>query len=411
MLFNSKEELIPSIRADLEVYPVKSEDRELIYFHDSMGYAKENFVLQKELAGLLALLDENRSVNDIHKELTKHQSDVEPDQILNFIQHLDNNRILFSPSFKKYSKEMEERFEQENAREPSCAGSSYPLDPGELTDMLNAAFESVSPQQASSKPKALYAPHIDPRVGLESYIKAFAPLKNLKPTKVVILATSHYAGSYYPFYDNTPFIASRKSFKTPLGESHTDAKLLDELEKNADKYGCSLHDRAHRIEHSIEMHMLFLHYMWNHPFEIVPILVDSFDQLLYKEDGELGKQVDNMSRLLGSELTENEDTFFLISGDLAHIGRKFGDKNPARSMLQDVKLFDGQFLEHASNHQTEKLLKLMSKEKDQYRICGFPPIFTFLKSLQKVQGNVTSYQVWDEAERESAVSFGSILFE
>ncbi|MEX2404803.1 MAG: AmmeMemoRadiSam system protein B [Balneolales bacterium] len=410
MLFNSKEDLIPSIRADLDVYPVKSEDRELIYFHDLMGYAKPNFVLQKELAGLLALLDENRSVNDIHKELIKHQSDVGPDQILNFIQHLDNNRILFSPSFKKYSVGMEEQFEQQNVRDSSCDGSSYPGDPVELTNMLDAAFESVSAPSGTSKAKALYAPHIDPRVGLQTYVKAFAPLKDLKPSKVIILATSHYAGSYFPFYENTPFIASRKSFKTPLGESHTDAELLDKIEKNSEQLGCSMQDRAHRIEHSIEMHMLFLHYMWDHPFEIVPILVDSFEQLLYKEDGELGKQVNNMSQLLGSELANSDDAFFLISGDLAHIGRKFGDKAPARSMLQKVKLFDGEFLDHASSHRPEELLKLIRKENDSYRICGFPPLFTFLKSLQTLDGAVTSYQVWDEAERESAVSFGSILY-
>ncbi|MEX0927837.1 MAG: AmmeMemoRadiSam system protein B [Balneolales bacterium] len=411
MIFNSKEDLIPLIRADLDVYPVKSNDRELIYFHDSMGYAKDNFVLQKELAGLLALMDESRSVNDIHKELLRHQSDVEPDQILSFIQTLDNNRILFSPYFKEYASTVEERFEQDPVRLATCSGSSYPDDAGEITEMLDAAFASFPAKDHTSAPKALFAPHIDPRVGLEAYVRAFAPLKNLKPKKVVMLATSHYAGSYFPFYEDTPFIVSRKNFRTPLGETPAAQGFIDRLQDNAEKLGCSLQDRAHRVEHSIEMHILFLQYLWHHPFEIVPVLVDSFDQLLHKEDGRLGRQLDNMSAFLHSEIARQPDTFFLISGDLAHIGSKFGDINPARSMLKDVKLYDGEFLDHASAHRTRELINLVRQGQDPYRTCGFPPLLTFLKSMKPLKGKVTSYQVWDEPERESAVSFGSILYE
>lgn len=411
MLFNSIDDLIPLIRADLEVYPVKSREKDLIYFHDSMGYARENFVLRKEVAGLLALMHESRSVTDIHKELLQHQSDVETDQILEFIQHLDNNRILFSPYFRKYSDEMEERFEQDAVRNPSCSGSSYPADAKEVKAMLDAAFRSVPASAQVSNASALFAPHIDPRVGLESYIKAFAPVKNLKPSTVVMLGTSHYAGSYYPFYEHTPFIASRKTFRTPLGESPAAGGIMDKIEKQKDRLGCSLSDRAHRVEHSLEMHLLFLHYMWDHPFEIVPVLVDSFDQLMYKEDGFLGKQVESMSGFLRSEFAGRDDVFFLISGDLAHIGRKFGDKEPARAMLPKVKLFDGEFLDHASRFRPEELLGLIKQKNDPFRICGFSPLLTYLNSMEKRGGRVTSYQVWDEAERESAVSFGSILYE
>ncbi|MEX0685257.1 MAG: AmmeMemoRadiSam system protein B [Balneolales bacterium] len=411
MLFNSKEDFIPLIRADLDVYPVKTDERELIYFHDSMGYAKDNFVLQKEVAGLLALLDQSRSVNELHKELLKYQSDVGVDQILDFIRHLDENRILHSPYFKKISADIEEDFEKSKVRMPSCNGSSYPANPDELRQMLDAAFKEIRSVSPPASAKALYAPHIDPRVGLASYVKAFAPLKDLKPSKVVILATSHYSGSYYPYYEDTPFIASRKSFRTPLGETPAHQGFLDKIEGQADALGCSMKDRAHRVEHSIEMHILFLQYLWSHTFEIVPLLVGSFDQLLYKEDGHLGTQLENMSKFLHDEFSGQEDTFFLISGDLAHIGRKFGDKTPASAMLPEVKLFDGGFLEKASNNRPEELIKMVSKEKDAYRICGFPPLLTFLKGMEDVKGKVTSYQIWDEAERESAVSFGSILYE
>ncbi|HKK45723.1 MAG TPA: hypothetical protein VJ964_09390, partial [Balneolaceae bacterium] len=63
-----------------------------------------------------------------------------------------------------------------------------------------------------------------------------------------------------------------------------------------------------------------------------------------------------------------------------------------------------------SGNQREQMLDLMTQDMDPYRICGFPPLYTFLNSMPELRGKVMGYDLWDERERESAVTFGSILY-
>lgn len=412
LLVNDVEEKLPPMRAGVEMIPVNHEERELIYFHDPQGYMVKPFVLDKQIAALLPMLNGRYSVRDINEELKRYGNQVDENHLLGFMRQLDDARLLLSPWFHQYKNQIEESFEFAGKRPPVCSGQSYPSDKTELGNMLRAAFTTNgNTTDDNSGIKALYAPHIDPRIGLNAYIPAFQPLAGLKPTRIVLLATSHYAGMYHPIYDGKPFIATRKNFETPFGVVPTDQKAIDLLERNAAQTGCSLQDRAHRNEHSIELHLIFLQYLWTHSFELVPILVGSLEEMYYKKDGDIGNKVDAMASLLGRHYGDDENTLFIISGDLAHIGKKFGDDEPAASLFEEVKAFDQEFLESAGKGDSEALLEIMKKEYDPYRICGFPPLYTALSALPDVKGSVTSYELWDEEERESAVTYGSLLYQ
>ena len=228
---------------------------------------------------------------------------------------------------------------------------------------------------------------------------------------MVLLATSHYAESYYPLYDGKPFIATRKDFETPLGTVTTDKESLRVLEEQADAVGCSFADRAHRTEHSIELHLIFLQYLWSHHFTLVPLLVGSLEEMYYAEDGDIGRKVDNMASFLRDHFASDPDTLFVISGDLSHVGHKFGDESPASEMFGDIRTFDREFLDHAAAGRSRELLQMMKRDYDPFRICGFPPLYTALQALCGLKGKMTSYELWDERERESAVTFGSVLFQ
>jgi AmmeMemoRadiSam system protein B len=232
----------------------------------------------------------------------------------------------------------------------------------------------------------------------------------LTPKRVVVIATSHYRGLYSEVYDDTPFITSRKTFELPHGDVSVDHEVLGRLEDQADELGVSFQDRAHRIEHSIELHLLYLRYIWQHEFKMVPLLVGGFHDLLYMRDGQTGQYLNKLSAWLRNEFGTDDDTFFLISGDLAHVGQKFGDQNPAQEMLDNVKQFDERFMQLAAENNREQLVTHMQEEYDPYRICGFPPLLTFLEALPEVKGEQLTYQVWDERERNSAVTFGSLLY-
>lgn len=405
---------LPPIRAGVEMIPVSNEGKELIYFHDPQGYLVKPFVLDKEIAALIPLLNGNYSVRDITTELKRYGSAVEEEQLLAFVRQLDEARMLMSPWFRHFSNEVNASFEQRDVRPAVCAGSTYPSDKSELIKMLDQAFSANgSPPEsdpASGPIKALFAPHIDLRVGLSSYVSAFKPIAELKPRRVVLLATSHYAGMFYPIYDGKPFIATRKDFETPLGIVPADHSALDLLENEAETTGCTFRDIAHRNEHSIELHLIFLQYLWSHPFELVPLLVGSLEEMYYKQNGDIGWKVNAMAASLRKHFSDDEDTLFVISGDLAHIGKKFGDQKPASAMFDDVAKFDRKFLETAQNGETGTLLDVMKEDLDPYRICGFPPLYTALRALPGLKASVTSYELWDEKEQESAVTFGSLLY-
>lgn len=405
-IFNSKTEPIPEIRRDLQIIPRQENGSSYLYFHDMRQYATSDLALQRQTETLLSLIDGRKSVKDLERYLG---DGVTESDLLEFIQFLDQHRLLNSEHFKDYAEQTEAEYEQSMVHQSVAAGASYPADPDELRNYLDEAFGKHELKQVTVHPKALYAPHIDPRVALDSYVEAFAPIRSLKPKRVVILATSHYAGWYPDLYEEYPFILVNKDFAMPLDTIRRDQEIITELAASTD-CGITTHDRAHRMEHSIELHLLFLSYLWDHDFTIIPFLTRGLDDLYYMEDGHLGQQLKNFSELLNSTFGSDEETFFLISGDLAHFGRKFGDASPASTMFDEVKSFDKRFLQYGSGSRKRELLDLMKEEMNSYRICGFPPLYTFLNSMPELKGEVLTYDLWDERERESAVTFGAILY-
>lgn len=409
-LFNSKTDPIPEIRRNIEIFPIKENGSSYLYFHDSLGYATPNFALDSKAAPVLSLLDGRKSVQDLSNYLGE---EVSSDRLLHYIRFLDENRLLQSSHYYAHAEQVEKQYEESGTHEAVTPGSSYPDEPEELRTYLNEAFSGISTngkQQKDDPAKALYAPHIDPRVGMNTYAEAFSAIRHLKPERVVILATSHYAGLYSDIYQNDPFIVSRKDFKLPTGTIPSDKKAIDKLVSENRNSGLTDRDRAHRIEHSIELPLLFLNHLWDHEFHIVPILVSSIDDLMYMKEGHRAKQIDHFGKSLQKHFSDDEDTFFLISGDLAHIGKKFGDRKPAREMFDEVRNFDQRFLSKGEEAQADALLELISEKYDPYRICGFPPLYTFLKAIPGLSGRTLNYDLWDEHERESAVTFGSILY-
>lgn len=203
LLFDSMSSPIPEIRRDLQIIPVNDEGRELIYFHDSMGYASPNFALDRGVEPFLSLINGQQSVNQILK-LTN--SDMDPFDLLEFVQLLDQHRILQTKHFRVFSNRIEKDFEKKEIRKPALAGDSYPNQPDNFRKVMDELLHenSGSEKNTVSQLKALYAPHIDLRIGSRQYAEAFSKIRSARPKRVVILATSHYSGIYGDFYRSTP---------------------------------------------------------------------------------------------------------------------------------------------------------------------------------------------------------------
>jgi len=405
-LFNSTSAPVPPLRRDVQVIPVRDNGRDLLIFHDPRSISPPGFALDGSVQPLLSLIDGHKSLSQISAYF---KPGVSATKLLEFVQILDRQKLLESPYFIYLANNIEEEFERSNLRQPALAGSSYPEDPDELKHFMDQTMDHAGENiSGDANLKALYAPHIDLKVGSKQYAEAFSTIKHLTPERVVILATSHYSGYYPEIYDGHPFIGSRKHFRLPGRTLQADQISLDFLETDPESTGFTLNDRAHRIEHSIETHLLFASYIWDHDFKIVPILIGGLDDLFYKPDGDLGRKIEAFTSRLRQ--LDSDKTFFLISGDLSHVGKKFGDSIPAEEMRSDVESFDTAFIETALNGDEFAMLSKISKQYDSYRVCGFPPLFSFLNTFPNLPGRKLNYHWWDETERESAVSFGSILY-
>ena len=406
-LFNSFSQPIPPVRYDLQYIPVQQDGDELLYFHDSLGYATPNFTLPSDSQSVLSLLDGQRSIN----QLVKHSTgEVSKNDLLHYVKYLDENGILQSKFFKDISEKVELDYEQSRFHIGNSAGTSYPDKPYGLIAHLIKAFDDYEQSQPVDA-RAMFAPHIDPRIGMESYVKAFSAIQHLQPKKVFIIATSHYSGMYGDLYADTPFIVTEKTFQLPNGsiEAHQNFRRMNSP-KQWKNMGVTFKDRAHRVEHSIEMHVLYLNHIWKHDFEIIPILVTGMDELLYSDDSFRHKQLQAFSKFMGETYGNDEEAFFLISGDLSHFGKKFGDEEAASELLDNVDANDRLFMQAGASGNYKHLIYMMKENFDRYRICGFPPLVTFLSSFEGMEGTLHSYDLWDERDRESAVSYGSILF-
>lgn len=404
LLFDSLSNPVPELRRDVQIIPVTDNGQDLLYFHDMMGYSSPNFALDRKIEPILSLFNGQYGVNQISTMLN---NTIKADDLLDFVQLLDQHRILNSKHFKLFSNRIEKDFEASKTRKSALAGESYPDHPAELSTFMKS-FMSEAKSLESAPKKALYAPHIDLRVGNKQYAEAFSGLKSLRPKRVVILATSHYAGNYPDIYKSSPYIGSVKNYELPGKTFMTDQSYIEKLNKAASETGFTLSDRAHRVEHSIELHLLFAGHIWQHDFQIVPILVAGIDDLLYHSEGDIGAKTDDFAKQLHH--LDDEDTFYLVSGDLSHVGKKFGDPLAASQLRDDVELSDRLFIDAAISGRAQLLLDQVATDYDATRICGFPPLYTFLSAFPETKGELINYHWWDETERESAVSFGSIYY-
>lgn len=403
-LFHSQTDPVPALRRDLQIIPIKDNGKDLLYFHDSMGYLSKNFALDASVQPLLQMFNGNVSIEQIHNKIN---GDIGIQELVDFVQLMDQHRALHSEYFRLFADKVEDDFEKSQTRPPILAGESYPEEPNELNAFV-ADMISENGKASKNKIQALYAPHIEISVGNKQYGQAFAHLKNTEPKRVIILATSHYADYYYKYYDGYPFIGSTKTFQMPGRALEPDLDVIDSLDEKSPENGFTVKDRAHRIEHSIEFHLLFASTIWTHDFKIIPVLVSSFDDLYYLEDGDLAQKIDVFSSQLKSSI--DEDTMILISGDLSHVGQKFGDREPATDLREKVEESDKQLLDISVTGNPHDLLNHLKKDYDSTRICGFPPLYTYLKMFPHKKGELINYYWWDEKERNSAVSFGSILY-
>jgi AmmeMemoRadiSam system protein B len=162
------------------------------------------------------------------------------------------------------------------------------------------------------------------------------------------------------------------------------------------------------------LEVVFLQYLYRErPIRIVPLVVGPFQDAVAA--GRAPRQLDDIGRMLEAlravQRETSEPVCYLISGDLAHVGPKFGDPRPVHpAQLAHSRRQDEALLQQAGRADPGGYFRVIADEADARRICGLPPTYTVLEALQPGAGKLHHYDQWVDPNGLESVSFAGMAF-
>ncbi len=243
-------------------------------------------------------------------------------------------------------------------RYPAVAGSFYPDDSGQLSQMLSEYILRL--ESAEKVPKAMIVPHAGYIYSGQIAASAYARLKTAAATinRVVLLGPSHRVA----FHGLA--LSHAQAFKTPLGDV-----LIDDKGYQAITHLGFVHfnDQAHEYEHSLEVQLPFLQMLLKN-FKLVPIVVGEAS----------AEQVSQVIELLWG----GPETLIVVSSDLSH----YHDYGTAQIL----------------DHNTSKFIENLDYQHISYdAACGKTPICGLLKYLKSKSLQIKTIDLRNSADTAS----------
>jgi AmmeMemoRadiSam system protein B len=400
---------LPRLRDRLEAIPIRHGQELYVALRDLEGLNPETLVLSPQAYFLVTLMDGSNSVVDIQAaHMRRYGVMLFREQLDGLVKTLDDYLFLENETSRTRMRQLIDEFSNQTTRLPFHAGVSYESDPEGLRLQLQSFFAPENggpgdprPAQTQKTIAALMAPHIDLRAGGPCFAYAYKALVEARPVSTcVILGTGHEPLA-------NCFALSRKNFETPLGSVAADNDFIDELTSR-----CSLDlladEFAHRREHTIEFQTLFLSLLLPE-VRIVPILCSFAVDQLERRSTDILTMVASLRETLDSY---PQPVCLISSVDLAHIGPRYGDPfRPHAGTVREHEEADRQLLETMATADADTFADTLVREGNRRRICGLPPLYTMLKTLEStVDGELLRYDYTEVDGEGSFVTFGSMAF-
>jgi MEMO1 family protein len=384
-----------------------ADDPDHAYLEDQLGLVDGPQRLTAEETAWLDVLDGERNLAEIHRALARGNAPPTLESLARWIERLDAGLLLDTPRFREIV--------DSPIRPARHAGGCYAADPDTLRRQLEGYFTQPGgpglprPGRPDGTIRTALLPHIDYRWGGVSYAWAFKEIvERTNASLFVVVATSHYS--------RYRFTLTRKHFQTPLGVVPTDGDFIDRIVR---RYGDGLFDDewlAHLPEHSVELEAVFLRYLYEgrKDVRIVPLVVGAFHDCVL--DGQMPSFRQDIARMVQAlrcaAAETREPICWLISGDLAHIGRKFNrDQQLTAALLQRSRERDHALLRRAALGDAEGYFQIIAREQDERNICGFPPTLLLFETMKPRAGRLLHYAAHVDGQTDSSVSWASMVFD
>ncbi len=400
--------MLARLRGDLDIMPSPVEDRPGLLLRDSLHYSDAVLIVPPELIQCLTCFDGEKTERDLHEMLYRMSGDLRAGEMGDQLaEALARSGFLEDETFEQLRDARHREFAEAPVRMPIHAGSAYPADPEELTEVMRYWMPETESDGSGEKLIGIAAPHVSPEGGYTSYRAAYSHLgPQLRDRTFVILGTSHYGAP-------DKFGLTRKSYVTPFGEARTDTALVDELAAAAgDAIG--MEDYCHSVEHSIEFQVLFLQSVFGPDISVLPILCGSYFPSLY--GGGMPEDNESVRRFLGSlgEIAAREEDrlCWVLGVDMAHMGVRYGDEFEAIANADEmvaVEERDQRRMERIAAGDAPGFWELVRENRDDLKWCGSSPFYTFLKVRPNARGVVNQYEQWN-IDQHSVVTFAGMSF-
>ncbi len=286
-------------------------------------------------------------------------------------------------------------------REPYVAGYFYPADKGKLIETIESCFDDteIGPGQLPDRENlkkmkrscGIVVPHAgyaySGKIAAHSYLWA---AKKGKPDIIVIIGPNHNGGlvDWSETNRSRGFISTvfpSGEWKTPLGNSKVDSNVAHNI-SYLWKY-CEQDVESHVAEHSLEVQLPFLQYIYGFDVPIVPITL--IDQSKY-----LVNELSNTLR----EVTKGRSVLYVASSDFTHYEtQEFATETDKRIIELILKNdMDGFYKEIVSGA----------------TVCGFGAIAILMK-LGFRNRNLLKYATSGDVTKDyrKVVGYASISFE
>jgi len=399
---------LPILRHDVQISVHQEDGESYLVLHDPFSFADGPIMVHSDMVDVLQSCDGVTTIAQLAEAANVEVDGPEMTRLILFLRQMDEMGYFEGASYEQRKLNELEVWSALAERPAVCAGATYPAEAAELRNYMEALLRNdVTTERRSDEitqgrndeavvaPVAILMPHIDFRVAPAVYGPGFAPLQDHEADLVIMVGTSHY-------WADDAFILTEKDFTTPLGTVKTDVDLVRTLTESMP--GVAKTDIAHRPEHSLELHLVGLQHTWEgRSYTVVPILVT----MAALENGVLEQAAEVLREAVAAS---GRKAIWLISGDLAHVGKKFGDDLPAQAFIGDVKGADQRLLEHLRSASPQAYHSEILATDHAYRVCGHAPTVLALTAVRPTSGTVVAYDIWDETETQSAVSFASVLF-
>lgn len=405
----------PKLRA-VQAIPFDSDGERVVCLRDSAGFSVKTVVMPMRAFFAVSLMDGSHTLPEILEEYSKRFGDpLTLTGLEDMVRRLDEALMVEGPRFDARLRAVADEFAQAAVRKAAFAGHSYPARAPAIEQAMRGFFAAptgpgpVDPRKEGSHVLAVAAPHVDPRRGGPIYAHAYKALaEGCAAETFVVLGVAHEAAGDL-------FVATDKSFETPLGIVPCDRDFTSDLIRRAGlKRGAA--ELVHRSEHSIEFQALFLRHLFGRvrPARIVPVLCGPLMEAV--PAGTEPMSVEPVARFvdaLRALLKEyGEQAAVIASVDLSHVGRRFGDSlDVTPQELGRIESDDLGLLRHAERMDAAGFFNENRAHDDRRRICGFGALYALLSAVPAARGRLLRYEQAPEEETRSVVTYAAMAFE